>query len=84
MPQSVDGAPMTWTLPTPWKVPREWVGERAFVICTGESIKPQREMIHQLQGRAGDRQVAGARTALITAGGFFFNSQGCILRADDA
>lgn len=42
---------MTWTLPPPWPVPREWVGERAFVICTGESIKPQREMIHSLQGR---------------------------------
>ena len=43
-----------------------------------------REAIHQLQGRAGERQVPGASTALITAGGFFFNSQGCILRADDA
>ena len=36
-----------------------------------------------LQGSAGERQVAGARTALITAGGFFFNAQGVSLRADD-
>jgi len=42
---------MTWTLPTPWKVPREWVGERAFVLCTGESLKPQRAMIRELRGR---------------------------------
>ncbi len=41
-----------------------------------------REAIHQLQGRAGERQVPDARTALITAGGFFFNAQGCVLRAD--
>ncbi|MDT5141490.1 MAG: hypothetical protein QOI79_822 [Mycobacterium sp.] len=41
-----------------------------------------REAVHQLQGLAGDRQVPGARTALITAGGFFFNAQGLTLRAD--
>jgi acetyl-CoA acetyltransferase len=40
-----------------------------------------REAVHQLQGLAGDRQVPGARTALITAGGFFFNAQGLTLRA---
>ena len=39
-----------------------------------------REAIHQLQGRAGERQVADARTAIITAGGFFFNAQGATLR----
>lgn len=38
-----------------------------------------REAVHQLQGRAGDRQVADARRALITAGGFFFNAQGLTL-----
>jgi acetyl-CoA acetyltransferase len=38
-----------------------------------------REAVHQLQGLAGDRQVAGARRALITAGGFFFNAQGLTL-----
>jgi acetyl-CoA acetyltransferase len=39
-----------------------------------------REAVHQLQGRAGDRQVPGARTALVTPGGFFFNAQGMVLR----
>ena len=33
-----------------------------------------------LRGDAGERQVANARTALIGCGGFFFNSQGAILR----
>jgi acetyl-CoA acetyltransferase len=42
-----------------------------------------REAIHQIQGRAGERQVPGASRALITAGGFFFNAQGCVLRRDD-
>jgi len=41
-----------------------------------------REAIHQLQGRAGPRQVSDASKALITAGGFFFNAQGCVLRSD--
>ena len=40
-----------------------------------------REAVVQLRGEAGDRQVDGAATALITSGGFFFNSQGAILRA---
>jgi hypothetical protein len=34
----------------------------------------------QLRGDAGDRQVDGVRTALVTPGGFFFNSQGVVLR----
>ncbi len=41
-----------------------------------------REAIHQLQGLADLRQVPGASKALITAGGFFFNAQGCVLRTD--
>jgi acetyl-CoA acetyltransferase len=41
-----------------------------------------REAVHQLQGLAGDRQVAGAKTALLTMGGFFFNAQGSVLRVD--
>ena len=41
-----------------------------------------REAVHQLQGLAGDRQVPAPAKALITAGGFFFNAQGCVLRTD--
>jgi acetyl-CoA acetyltransferase len=41
-----------------------------------------REAVHQLQGLAGDRQVAGAQRAIVTAGGFFFNAQGVSLRVD--
>jgi acetyl-CoA acetyltransferase len=40
-----------------------------------------REAVLQLRGSAGDRQVPGARAALVTPGGFFFNSQGAVLRA---
>ena len=39
-----------------------------------------REAVMQLRGDADERQVAGARNALIGCGGFFFNSQGAILR----
>ena len=40
-----------------------------------------REAVLQLRGEAGDRQVAGSpRVALVTPGGFYFNSQGMILR----
>jgi acetyl-CoA acetyltransferase len=40
-----------------------------------------REAVSQLRGTAGERQVDGARTALVTPGGFFFNSQGLVLRS---
>jgi acetyl-CoA acetyltransferase len=41
-----------------------------------------REAVHQLQGRAGARQVQDAQRAIVTAGGFFFNAQGVTLRRD--
>jgi acetyl-CoA acetyltransferase len=41
-----------------------------------------REAIVQLRGDAAGRQVAGAKTAFLTPGGFFFNAQGLVLRAD--
>lgn len=41
-----------------------------------------REAVHQLQGLAGERQIPGAQRALITAGGFFFNAQGAVLRVE--
>ena len=40
-----------------------------------------REAVVQLRGQAGARQVEGAKVALVTPGGFFFNSQGAILRS---
>jgi acetyl-CoA acetyltransferase len=39
-----------------------------------------REAVQQLRGSAGERQIDGARTALLGVGGFFFNSQAAILR----
>jgi acetyl-CoA acetyltransferase len=39
-----------------------------------------REAVHQLQARAGSRQVEGAERALLTMGGFFFNAEGITLR----
>ncbi len=39
-----------------------------------------REAVTQLRAQAGRRQVPGARVALLTPGGFFFNAQGLILR----
>jgi acetyl-CoA acetyltransferase len=39
-----------------------------------------REAVTQLRGQAGLRQMPGARVALLTPGGFFFNAQGLLLR----
>ncbi|HEX9504486.1 MAG TPA: thiolase family protein [Acidimicrobiia bacterium] len=41
-----------------------------------------REAVHQLQGLAGERQVADASKALLLLGGFFFNAQGVVLRTE--
>ncbi len=35
----------------PWKIPREWAGERCYILCNGESIRAQRHLIPQLKGR---------------------------------
>lgn len=37
--------------PPAWSVPREWPGERCFVICGGESIRAQHKEIARLKGR---------------------------------
>lgn len=34
-----------------WSVPREWPGERCFVLCSGESVAAQADQIRRLQGR---------------------------------
>lgn len=34
-----------------WTVPREWAGERCFIICGGESVKAQRQVLPRLKGR---------------------------------
>lgn len=44
-------ATATWTPPALWSVPREWVGERCFVLCGGESLKAQRHLVPHLKGR---------------------------------
>lgn len=38
-------------MPPLWSVPREWVGERCFIIAGGESVRTQREAIKALRGR---------------------------------
>lgn len=40
-----------------------------------------REAVIQLRGEAGPRQAPGARTALVSPGGFFFNGAAFVLRA---
>lgn len=43
-----------------------------------------REAVHQLRGEAGERQIAGAQTALLAIGGIFFNPQAVVLTRDDS
>jgi hypothetical protein len=40
-----------WVLPPVWVPPREWPGERCFVLCGGESVRQQRKVIPKLKGR---------------------------------
>lgn len=44
-------AAATWTPQALWSVPREWPGERCFILCGGESLRAQRELVPRLQGR---------------------------------
>jgi len=41
---------MTDTRPG-WIVPREWPGERCFILCNGESLRAQRHLVPALRGR---------------------------------
>jgi hypothetical protein len=41
----------TWAPPAVWSVPREWTGERCFVLCGGESLRAQRHLVPALKGR---------------------------------
>lgn len=40
-----------YVVPAPWAVPKEWPGERCFILCNGESIRQQRHLIPKLRGR---------------------------------
>jgi hypothetical protein len=40
-----------WVAPPIWTVPKAWPGERCFVICGGESVRAQKDLIRQLKGR---------------------------------
>ena len=42
---------MTMSMRPAWPIPREWAGERCFILCNGESIREQRKLIPQLKGR---------------------------------
>jgi hypothetical protein len=41
----------TWTAPPIWSVPRDWPGERCFILCGGASLKAQRDIVPRLNGR---------------------------------
>lgn len=40
-----------WVPPPHWSVPREWVGDRCFILCGGESLRAQRHLVPRLKGR---------------------------------
>jgi hypothetical protein len=40
-----------WVAPPTWHVPREWPGERCFILCGGESLRAQRHLVPRLRGR---------------------------------
>lgn len=43
--------PVGWVGTPVWSVPKDWPGERCFIICGGESIREQRHVIPKLKGR---------------------------------
>lgn len=44
-------AAVRYVVPAPWPIPREWPGERCFILCNGESVRAQRHLIPRLRGR---------------------------------
>lgn len=44
-------ATAVWTAPPIWSAPKAWTGERCFVVCGGESVLAQRELVPRLEGR---------------------------------
>lgn len=43
-------AATTWTPPPTWAVPREWPDRTCLVVCSGESVGAQRDLIHRFIG----------------------------------
>ena len=41
----------TWIPQAIWRVPREWPGERCYILCGGTSLRAQRHLVPQLRGR---------------------------------
>jgi len=66
----------TWRLPPKWHVPRDWIGERCFVLCTGESLKAQTHLVPKLKGRI----IAVKHAVLIRpdADVLFLSGEGCV------
>lgn len=47
----MSAAVTAYVVPEPWLIPREWAGERCFILCNGESLRAQRHKIPHLRGR---------------------------------
>jgi hypothetical protein len=47
----VKTATAAWVPQDLWSVPREWPGEKVFILCGGESLKVQRHLVPELKGR---------------------------------
>jgi hypothetical protein len=58
-----------------WTVPREWIGDRCFILCSGESLQAQRPQIAQLRGR-----IVGVKHGMLTRPDcdvFFMSGERC-------